>query len=99
MTAVGDRVQADTGIKVSGFDFKKDGLQEELMAVAGKGKAGRNRVEGTVVSHAGSGSILDALRVGVPIVVVPNTGLMGNHQVELAEVLADGEYVVMGDVE
>jgi beta-1,4-N-acetylglucosaminyltransferase len=46
----------------------------------------------------GSGSILDALRVGVPLIVVPNTDLLHNHQVELAEELAKQEYVVHGDL-
>ena len=44
----------------------------------------------------GSGSILDALRVAVPLVVVPNETLLDNHQVELAEALAEQEYVVHG---
>jgi beta-1,4-N-acetylglucosaminyltransferase len=44
----------------------------------------------------GSGSILDALRTGVPIIVVPNETLLDNHQVELAEALAEQEYVVHG---
>ena len=46
----------------------------------------------------GSGSILDALRIGVPLVVVPNTTLLHNHQVELAEELAKQEYVVHGNL-
>jgi beta-1,4-N-acetylglucosaminyltransferase len=52
--------------------------------------------EGVVVSHAGSGTILDALRIGIPLVVVPNETLLDNHQVELAEALAEQEYVVYG---
>jgi beta-1,4-N-acetylglucosaminyltransferase len=51
------------------------------------------------IRYTGSGSILDALRVGVPIVVVPNTDLLHNHQVELAEVLAEQQYVVYGKLE
>lgn len=46
----------------------------------------------------GSGSILDALRVGVPLIVVPNPALLDNHQVELAEQLAAQGYVVHGDL-
>lgn len=46
--------------------------------------------------RTGSGSILDALRTGVPIIVVPNETLLDNHQVELAEALAEQEYVVHG---
>jgi beta-1,4-N-acetylglucosaminyltransferase len=49
-------------------------------------------------SSLGSGSILDALRIGVPLVVVPNTDLLHNHQVELAEELAKQEYVVHGNL-
>lgn len=44
----------------------------------------------------GSGTILDALRMSVPIIVVPNEELLDNHQVELAEALAEQEYVVHG---
>jgi len=46
--------------------------------------------------HKGSGTILDALRTGVPIIVVPNETLLDNHQVELAEELASQEYVIYG---
>lgn len=45
----------------------------------------------------GSGTILDALRMSVPLVVVPNTDLLDNHQVELAQALAEQDYVVQGD--
>lgn len=47
----------------------------------------------------GSGSILDALRVGVPLIVVPNPSLLDNHQVELAEALQEQGYVVHGRLE
>ena len=51
---------------------------------------------GLVVSHAGAGSILDALCSGARMVVVPNERLMNNHQVQLAQALAAPErrYVV-----
>ncbi|KAI6150554.1 glycosyltransferase family 1 protein [Pisolithus tinctorius] len=37
-----------------------------------------------VVSHAGSGTILDALRQGKPMIVVPNPTLLDDHQGELS---------------
>ena len=42
----------------------------------------------------GSGSILEALRLGVPLVVVPNPSLKDNHQEELANELQKQGFVV-----
>ncbi|KIV82995.1 hypothetical protein PV11_05057 [Exophiala sideris] len=84
-----------TSFQITGFSFNKTGLKEEIAAVKGKSAAD----EGMVISHAGSGSVLDVLRVGIPIVVVPNTDLLHNHQVELAEALADQDYVVYGKID
>lgn len=50
----------------------------------------------TPLFHAGSGSILDALRLSIPLIVVPNPTLLDNHQDELAEELARQGYVVHG---
>lgn len=47
----------------------------------------------------GSGSILAALRVDAPLIVVPNTSLLDNHQIELAEALENQGYVVHATVE
>jgi hypothetical protein len=47
----------------------------------------------------GSGSILAALRMAVPLIVIPNPELLDNHQVELAEALAEQGYVVHGSLE
>lgn len=40
-----------------------------------------------VVSHAGTGSIVDTLRLGKPLVVVTNDKLMNRHQEEVADEL------------
>lgn len=40
-----------------------------------------------VISHAGSGSVFEALGAGVPLVAVPNPALMDDHQTELARKL------------
>ncbi|KAL8804701.1 MAG: hypothetical protein Q9182_002393 [Xanthomendoza sp. 2 TL-2023] len=108
------------GIEISGFDFNKLGLGQEMWSV----KAAKDRAEGVVISHAGnfhsavdslegprrkisvlmklfqgSGSILDAMRIEVPLIVVPNTSLLHNHQVDLAGELAKQGYLVHGHLE
>ncbi|KAF3329890.1 aspartate--tRNA ligase [Carex littledalei] len=46
-----------------------------------------------VISHAGSGSIFETLRLNKPLVVVVNEDLMDNHQAELAEELANRKHL------
>ncbi|KAI4155628.1 MAG: hypothetical protein L6R39_001195 [Caloplaca ligustica] len=83
------------GIEIIGFDFNTKGLAQEMWCT----KAAKDRAEGVVISHAGSGSILDALRIRVPLIVVPNASLLDNHQVELAEELSKQGYVVHGHLD
>lgn len=89
--------QGGSQLNISGFDIDMAGLGRYMRQAKGTGVKGA--VDGVVVSHAGSGTILDALRISVPLIVVPNTELLDNHQVELAEVLAEQEYVVYGRLE
>ncbi|KAJ3691422.1 hypothetical protein LUZ61_020586 [Rhynchospora tenuis] len=46
-----------------------------------------------VISHAGSESIFETLRLGKPLVVVLNEDLMDNHQAELAKELASKKHL------
>ncbi|PPJ54766.1 hypothetical protein CBER1_04017 [Cercospora berteroae] len=79
-------------LNIKGFTIDKAGLAKYMKQA--KGVDGGQ--EGVVISHAGSGTVLDALRIQVPLVVVPNEALLDNHQVQLAEALAQQEYVVHG---
>lgn len=45
--------------------------------------AGHMAAADLVISHAGSGSIFEALRAHKPLIAVPNPILMHNHQVEI----------------
>eukprot|EP00451_Oxyrrhis_marina_P036820 CAMPEP_0204382872 /NCGR_PEP_ID=MMETSP0469-20131031/55496_1 /ASSEMBLY_ACC=CAM_ASM_000384 /TAXON_ID=2969 /ORGANISM="Oxyrrhis marina" /LENGTH=209 /DNA_ID=CAMNT_0051375069 /DNA_START=1 /DNA_END=628 /DNA_ORIENTATION=+ len=42
------------------------------------------RTAALVISHAGAGSIMEALRAKRPLITVVNSSLMGNHQLETA---------------
>ena len=48
------------------------------------------RGAGVVVSHAGAGSVFEALRAGRRLLVACNPALAGNHQEELAGAMAQG---------
>ncbi|KAG8929767.1 N-acetylglucosaminyldiphosphodolichol N-acetylglucosaminyltransferase catalytic subunit alg13 [Tulasnella sp. 417] len=52
-----------------------------------------------VVSHAGSGTILDTLRAGKRLIVVPNNTLLDDHQTELAKALHERGHLVAATVE
>jgi beta-1,4-N-acetylglucosaminyltransferase len=47
----------------------------------------------------GTGTVLDAMRVDIPIIVVPNEQLKDNHQVELAQELREQGWAVYGKLE
>jgi len=85
-----------SGISVKGFTFNKRGLSQEMGFT--KENKEMDYEEGMILSHAGSGTILEALRIGVPLVVVPNPDLQDNHQVQLAKELSKHGYVVASQV-
>jgi len=83
------------GLKIKAFDFNAKGLGQEMLEC--KESTGL-RDEGLVVSHAGAGTILDAMRLGLPLIVVPNETLLDNHQEELAEELERQGYVTKSNL-
>ncbi|THH18496.1 hypothetical protein EW146_g2504 [Bondarzewia mesenterica] len=64
-----------SGIKIEMWRFKPS-LEEDCNAAD------------LVIGHAGSGTILDVLRKGKPLIIVPNPTLLDNHQEELADALS-----------
>ncbi|KAF3940536.1 hypothetical protein ABW19_dt0207698 [Dactylella cylindrospora] len=86
-TAELESIISKSGITISGFAYA-DG---EVITDEFKSSE-------LVISHAGSGSILEALRWQKRIIVVPNESLMDNHQRELADEMARQKYVIKGDL-
>ena len=48
-----------------------------------------------ILSHAGAGTVMEALRLRKKLVVVVNNLLMNNHQTELAGALAERNHLFM----
>ena len=70
-----------------------NGLQIEVFEFA-PSLADHMKAADLIISHAGSGSIFEALRLRKTLVAVPNAILMDNHQAELADHLAHLQYIV-----
>jgi beta-1,4-N-acetylglucosaminyltransferase len=85
-------------IQISGFDLAVDAdmLRAEMSATQADATTGA--AEGLFISHAGTGSLLDGLTFGVPMILVPNPSLADNHQEELAVRFDKMHYAVKGDV-
>ncbi|KAG5666013.1 hypothetical protein KAF25_010138 [Fusarium avenaceum] len=62
------------------FDVKKNLMREEMTLCK---------------DVAGTGTILDAWKMGLPIIVVPNTQLLNDHQTEMAKHLSKEGYAIM----
>ncbi|KAH9864449.1 hypothetical protein J1614_010383 [Plenodomus biglobosus] len=84
------QVEEKRELVIDGIDFDPNNLQSQFRLV--------QQSKGLVISHAGSGTILAALRYQIPLVVVPNTELLDNHQEELAVAMERQNYLVKGDV-
>jgi len=77
------------GLDIKAFEFNKNGLNKEMRACQEKDGVSK---KGLLICHAGAGTILDGMRLGLPLIVVPNATLLDNHQDELAEELEKQSY-------
>ncbi|CAG8803560.1 14941_t:CDS:2 [Cetraspora pellucida] len=79
------KIQIDSNvqnkIQIVGYDYKSS-LDQDMLE------------SDLIISHAGSGSILESLRLNKPLIVVVNEDLMDNHQAELAIELENKGYLV-----
>lgn len=86
-----EQIGMEQKLDIDGMDFNSSGLSDQFKLV--------QQTQGLAISHAGSGSILEGLRFQVPLIVVPNTALLDNHQEELAEAMDRVGYVIHGNVD
>jgi beta-1,4-N-acetylglucosaminyltransferase len=91
------------------FTLNREGVDIELWTFKPSLQADYRRAD-LVISHAGtsfdsapwnlthvgigSGTILDVLRLGKPLIVIPNTTLLDDHQQQLASSLAELGHLV-----
>lgn len=51
-----------------------------------------------LISFLGAGTVMEAIRYGVPLIVVPNSTLLDNHQAELAEECEKQNWAIYGKI-
>ena len=78
-------VRNKMNIRVDYYRYKADYLEDVKRAEC-------------IISHAGAGSIMDALEHRKKLVVVVNEQLMDNHQQELAEAMSDRGHLIATSV-
>lgn len=101
------------GLEINAFDFNRNGLTKEMCACQARKGVSRKGliichagsplhvllIRTAINIILGAGTILDAMRLGVPLVVVPNISLLDNHQEELAAELEMQGYATKADTQ
>ncbi|XXH03608.1 hypothetical protein Hte_010013 [Hypoxylon texense] len=87
----------DGRLRVVSFAYKDD-IVDDMLLTTPLDTPEAVRHQGLIITHAGSGSILDALDCNSNLIAVPNTSLMDNHQSEIAEEMEKQGYLVQGKI-
>ncbi|KAI0892314.1 glycosyltransferase family 1 protein [Annulohypoxylon nitens] len=91
-----DAIDDPNRLNVIGFPYKQDIQRWFALAAPSTTRESAKRAKGVIITHAGSGSILDALDYETTIIAVPNPALMGNHQSEIAEEMEKQGFLTQG---
>jgi len=94
-----DRLPEAREITIESFSFEEDPEFGNVMCRAKGGfvdEDDEDGEDGMIITHAGAGSVMDATRIGLPVVAVPNNTLLENHQEELAKTFSNMGYLVYG---
>ncbi|KAJ2986925.1 hypothetical protein NUW58_g4799 [Xylaria curta] len=89
-----DHTQKDA-VRITAFSYAPDLSKYFMQASRGDDDNGK-RDCGVIISHAGSGSIIEALEFDSKLVAVPNPELMDNHQLEIAEEMESQGFLIHG---
>ncbi|KAB5539413.1 hypothetical protein GE09DRAFT_317711 [Coniochaeta sp. 2T2.1] len=77
-------------IDITTFSLSSD-IKEKMLECRGEQGV---RHAGVIIGHAGSGTIMEALRYECPLIMVPNPSLLHNHQTEIATEIARRELAI-----
>ncbi|KAH7914965.1 glycosyl transferase [Hygrophoropsis aurantiaca] len=91
------RGNSDVGISEETLSLRREGVDIEAWKYKASIQTDIERAD-LVISHSGSGTVLDVLRLGKPLIVVPNPTLLDNHQEELASELENLGYLKAASV-
>lgn len=79
---------------VTSFKLKSQSLEFIAIEFSSKIEQIITKLADLVISHAGTGSILDSLRLNTPLIACVNEKLMDNHQQQIADKFEGLGYII-----
>ncbi|KAF3058666.1 UDP-N-acetylglucosamine transferase subunit alg13 [Daldinia childiae] len=83
---------------ITGFPYHDDIRRYMELTSSSHVNPTLKRERGLIITHAGSGSILEALDFDSVLIAVPNPTLMDNHQLEIAEEMDSQGHLIQGKI-